>query len=87
MKRARHVMLRLTPDEYARLVGANETGDDLAVFARRTLLAALAAGDTAAAVRRAAAFTVAALSPDIDFKEALDLYDQVTASPTHTTTE
>jgi len=78
-KRARNVMLRLTDDEFERLTAARPDGEDLAVFARRTLLAAVA-GARPPDVRRAAAFVVAALSADIDFAEALALFDD------HTTT-
>ena len=80
-KRTRHVMLRLTDAEYARLDAAKPSGEELAAFARRTLLGALGekpVGD----IRGAAAFVVAALSAEITFEQALDLFDDHVPAPT-----
>ena len=79
-KRTRHVMLRLTRDEYARLTAAAPPGEELAAFARRTLLTTIDAHSTAD-VRRAAAFVVAALSPDLRYEEALALFDEHLGQP------
>ncbi len=76
-KRSRNVMLRLSDEEYEAVSAARPTGEEVAVFARRTLLAALADAQPPD-LRRAAAFVVAALSPDIDFNEALALFDDHT---------
>ncbi len=74
-KRRHNVMLRLTAAEHAALVKAAPPGDELAAFARRTLLSALEKGG-ASDWRTVAAFIVAALSPDIVFEEALALFDE-----------
>lgn len=74
-KRLHHVMLRLTDDEFAKLSNAKTAGDDLAVFARRTLLAALDASGSNPDLKKAAAFIVAALSKEFSFDEALVLFD------------
>lgn len=79
-KRSRNVMLRLSDEEAAALTAALPPGEKPAVFVRRTLLAALANAQPPD-VRRAAAFVVAALSPDIDFAEALALFDDHSTSP------
>lgn len=74
-KRTQHVMLRLTPAEHEKLVSRAPAGEELAAFARRTLLAALEVSGTSEA-KRAAAFVVAALSSEIGFEEALRLFDE-----------
>ena len=75
-KRHCHVMLRLTEQELGLLNSAKPAGEELAVFARRTLLGTVQAAAGGGDLRRSAAFIVAALSPDIGFEEALSLYDE-----------
>lgn len=82
MKRSHHVMLRLTADEYESLLAAKPPGEELAVFARKVVLAAARGPTPEELARRAAAFTVAALSPDIGFEEALALFDEHVAPNT-----
>jgi hypothetical protein len=81
-KRTHNVMLRLTAEEHAALVAAAPAGDELAAFARRTLLQAI--NTPAPDLRRTASFIVAALSPEIGYEEALALFDENvrTATPT-----
>lgn len=79
-KRTHNVMLRLTPHEHERLMKAVPPGEEVAAFARRTLLSALDGGQSGD-VRRAAAFVVAALSSDIGFEEALSLFDEHVSVP------
>lgn len=74
--RDRNVMLRLTPQEYATLTAARPAGENLASFARRTLLASLSPAPGPAPIREAAALIIAALSPVIDYDDALNLYDE-----------
>lgn len=80
-KRTRHVMLRLSEAEHRALADAKPAGEELAVFARKALLAAVAGPRPAEVARRAAAFTVAALSPEITFEEALALFDEHVFAP------
>lgn len=75
VKRSHHVMLRMTAAEHAALQAAKPPGEELAVFARKAVLSAASGRDSADRVRRAAAFVVAALSPEIGFDEALALFD------------
>lgn len=74
MKRDKNVMIRLTPAERERLTAALPPGEDLAAFARRTLLTAIDETETDR-FRRAAAFIVAALT-EHSFEEALVLFDE-----------
>lgn len=68
-KRTKNVMLRFTVRELDALTSEMPDGAELATFLRERLLAA-------ANLRRAAAFIVAALSKEIDFEEALYLFDK-----------
>lgn len=79
-KRSRNIMLRLTAAEFAAVAAAVPAGEEPAVFARRTLLAAVT-GERPTDLRRAVAFVVAALAPDIDFPQALVLFDEHAAQP------
>lgn len=74
-KRVHNIMLRLTEAERARLDAARPPGEELAAFARRTLLGAVDSAPPSD-LRRAAAFVVAALSPEITFDQALGLFDE-----------
>lgn len=76
MKRTRTVMLRFTDDEYESLVASKPQDEELASFARNALLEAIAGRRPDDALRRAASFVVASLSPDITFEEALALFDE-----------
>jgi hypothetical protein len=69
-------MLRLDDLEFELLAGARPEGEELASFARRALLDSLEARDPHHALRRAASFVVACISPEITFEEALDLFDE-----------
>jgi hypothetical protein len=69
-------MLRFTDLEYESLVASKPQSEELASFARIALLDAIAGRSPDEALRRAASFVVASLSPDITFEEALDLFDQ-----------
>lgn len=68
-KRTKNVMLRFTSRELEALKSEMPEGAELATFLRERLL-------TATNLRRSAAFVVAALSKEIDFEEALDLFDK-----------
>ena len=76
MKRTHTVMLRFSDDEYDILVRAKPDDEELASFARKTLVAATSGRDPNDSMRRAASFVVACLSPDISFEEALALFDE-----------
>lgn len=76
MKRRRTVMLRFTDHEYDLLVASKPPDEELASFARVALLEATRGRGPDEALRRAASFVVACLSPDITFEEALSLFDQ-----------
>lgn len=76
MKRTRTVMLRFSDDEHSSLVRAKPDGEELASFARSVLVAATTGAAPDDALRRAASFVVACLSPDISFEEALVLFDE-----------
>ena len=76
MKRSKNVMLRLSDDEHELLMTAVPPGDDKAAFVRTALLSALNGPRTHDELRRAAAFVVACLSPEITFEEALCLFDE-----------
>jgi hypothetical protein len=81
VKRTINVMVRLTPAELAALHAIVPPGEELAVFARRTLLSA-SRRDAPPSLRSVAAFIVAALSPEIRLAEATALFDEwVTKSP------
>ena len=80
MKRTHNVMLRFTEAELAALKAAAPAGEELAVFARKTLLESL--GGAKSNLRHAAAFIVAALSPDIDIAQALTLFDEHVSNET-----
>ena len=79
-KRVHNVMLRLTEAERDRLDAARPAGEELAAFARRTLLHAVG-NATSFDLRRTAAFVVAALSPEITFDQALGLFDENVPTP------
>jgi hypothetical protein len=74
-------MLRLSDDEFESVARAKPDGEELARFARRTLIAAVKAHDPSEGLRRAASFVVASLSPDITFDEALALFDDYASAP------
>lgn len=76
MRRSRSVMLRLNEDEYDALARAKPDGEDLASFARATLVEAVSGREPGGPMRRIASFIVACLSPEITFEEALVLFDQ-----------
>lgn len=75
MRRSCNVMVRLTDFEHKKLLDAKPETEELATFARRVLLRAIEQPEMKGELKRLAAFVVAALSPDIDFREALTLYD------------
>ena len=82
MRRSKNVMLRLSAEEHELLSAAVPPGDDKAAFARTLLLSGLAGPEPHDQLRRAAAFVVASLSPEITFEEALALFDEnVPAEP------
>lgn len=80
LKRSRNVMVRLTEEEFSGLSAALPDGEEIAVFARQTLLTALSS-QRPSEMRGVAAFIVAALSPDIGYEEALGLFDDQIICP------
>lgn len=76
MKRSNNVMLRLSDEEHKVLAAAVPPGDDKAAFVRKALMSALDGPDPQVQLRRASAFVVACLSPEITFEEALSLFDE-----------
>ncbi len=80
-KRLKNIMIRLSEDELCTLDRSKPVREKRAVYARSILLAGLEmSSDSAAAtrgdLRRAAAFVVACLSPDIPWERAVELYDE-----------
>src|SRR4051794_5127760 len=81
MRRQHSVMLRLSDDEFEAVTRSKPKGEELASFARRTLVDAVTFHNPNDELRRAASFIVASFSPDITFDEALALFDDYASSP------
>lgn len=76
MKRKHSIMLRLNDDEFDSVIRAKPDGEELASFARASLVDSVTSRDPNGALRLAASFIVACLSPDITIEEALNLFDE-----------
>ncbi len=76
MKRKHSIMLRLSDDEFQSVVRAMPDGEELASFARTSLVNTVTSRNPNEALRLAASYIVASLSPDINFEEACDLFDE-----------
>ena len=85
--RPKNIMVRLSEDELRVLDESKPVREKRAVYARSVLLAGLEKPTDRTAVtrgdlRRAAAFVVACLSPDISWERALELFDEFASSET-----
>jgi hypothetical protein len=81
MKRKHSIMLRLSDEEFDSVSRAKPDGEELASFARASLVGCVASRDPHGALRLAASFIVACLSPDITFEEACNLFDDHVTEP------
>lgn len=75
MKRKHSIMVRLNDEEFESVSRAKPAGEELASFVRASLVGSAAPRSPNGALRLAASYIVACLSPDITFEEACNLFD------------